>query len=99
VIELNALNEGQCRALALADNRIAMNSSWEEEMLRAEIAALDFAGEPVSGLEFADTEFAAPGAQIAADAIESVEGDTEAKLGDGLKYSIVMRCKCEKASR
>jgi DNA modification methylase len=40
VIELSGLNEAQCRALAIADNQLALTAVWDEELLRAELAAL-----------------------------------------------------------
>ena len=41
VIELNGLSEAQCRALAIADNQLAIiGAGWDEEMLRIELAAL-----------------------------------------------------------
>jgi ParB-like chromosome segregation protein Spo0J len=40
-IELSGLTEAQCRALAIADNQLAITGSgWDEEMLRVELAAL-----------------------------------------------------------
>ena len=40
VIENGGLNESQCRALAIADNQLALNAGWDEDLLRAELAAL-----------------------------------------------------------
>ena len=40
VILLNHLSEAQRRALVIADNRIADNVGWDDEMLRAELVAL-----------------------------------------------------------
>jgi ParB-like chromosome segregation protein Spo0J len=40
VIVLNHLSEAQRRALVIADNRLALNAGWDEEMLRIELAAL-----------------------------------------------------------
>src|SRR6476660_2294199 len=41
VIELSGLREVQCRALAIADNQLAITGAgWDEEMLRIELAAL-----------------------------------------------------------
>lgn len=40
VIVLDHLSEAQRRALVLADNQIAENAGWDEELLRAELAAL-----------------------------------------------------------
>ena len=34
------LTETQRRALAIADNQLALNAGWNEELLRAELAAL-----------------------------------------------------------
>src|ERR1039458_3755582 len=40
VIVLEHLSEAQRRALVIADNRLAMNAGWDEEMLALELAAL-----------------------------------------------------------
>src|ERR1035438_6671681 len=40
VIVLDHLTPAQRRALVLADNRLAMNAGWDEEMLRVELASL-----------------------------------------------------------
>ncbi len=40
VIVLDHLTETQRRALVLADNRLAMNAGWDEDMLRVELASL-----------------------------------------------------------
>ncbi|MCC6860073.1 MAG: site-specific DNA-methyltransferase [Bryobacterales bacterium] len=40
VIVLDHLGEAQRRALVIADNRLAQNAGWDEEMLRVELEAL-----------------------------------------------------------
>ena len=40
VIILDHLNETQRRALVLADNKLALNAGWDEEMLRVELETL-----------------------------------------------------------
>lgn len=40
VIVLDHLTEAQRRALVIADNRIAENAGWDDELLRSELAAL-----------------------------------------------------------
>src|ERR1035438_1535244 len=40
VIVLDHLSETQRRALVIADNRLAMNAGWDEEMLRVELESL-----------------------------------------------------------
>src|ERR1035438_2674334 len=41
VVVLEHLSETQRKALAIADNRLALNAGWDEEMLRRELAALE----------------------------------------------------------
>jgi hypothetical protein len=59
VIELRGLTEVQCRALGLADNRIGLNSSWDEELLAKSIEELIAAGEPTGDLGFGRDELTA----------------------------------------
>src|ERR1700688_3471969 len=40
VIVLDHLTEAQKRAYIIADNQLALNAGWDEETLRAELAAL-----------------------------------------------------------
>jgi len=40
IIMLGHLSESQRRALVIADNRLALNAGWDEEMLRVELDAL-----------------------------------------------------------
>lgn len=40
VIVLDHLSEAQRRALVIADNRLAENAGWDQDLLRAELAAL-----------------------------------------------------------
>ena len=40
VIVLAHLNEAQRRALVIADNQLALNAGWDEELLRVELAML-----------------------------------------------------------
>jgi ParB-like chromosome segregation protein Spo0J len=44
VVILAHLNENQKRAFMLADNRLALNAGWDEQMLRLELEALAQAG-------------------------------------------------------
>ena len=56
VIVLDHLTESQRRALVLADNRLALNAGWDEEMLRVEMAALDEGGFNLELVGFTDEE-------------------------------------------
>jgi DNA modification methylase len=58
-IELTGLSETQCRALAIADNQLAITGAgWDEEMLRIELAALQDDGFDVNLVGFEDEELA-----------------------------------------
>jgi DNA modification methylase len=58
VIVLAHLNEAQRRALVIADNQLAMNAGWDEESLRAELAALQQEDFDVNLIGFDDVELA-----------------------------------------
>lgn len=58
VIELAHLSEAQKRAYVIADNKLALNAGWDDEMLRIEISELTDAGFDVSLLGFSDEELA-----------------------------------------
>jgi ParB family chromosome partitioning protein len=52
VIQLGYLTETEARALRIADNSIALNSSWNQEMLRLELTELKLADFPLELLGF-----------------------------------------------
>src|ERR1017187_5310116 len=58
VIVLGHLSETQRRALAIADNRLALNAGWDEEMLQLELTALREENFDVDLLGFDDEELA-----------------------------------------
>lgn len=86
VIVATGWSEDQCRAYTLADNRISLNSEWDDEMLGAELAELRDAGADLGLLGFGDKElvsfFADP---------NGGDADASPQLA-GLAYSIVIRC-------
>jgi DNA modification methylase len=73
VIVLDHLSESQRRALVIADNRLAQNAGWDEEMLRVELEALRADEFNLDLLGFADDEIEA----LLADPDESIAGNTE----------------------
>jgi DNA modification methylase len=58
VIVLDHLTETQRRALVLADNRLALNAGWDEEMLRVELEAIREDDFDLSVIGFTDDELA-----------------------------------------
>ena len=55
-IELSGLTEEQKRAYILADNRLALDAGWDEEMLKLEFAELEKEGFELSKTGFSDEE-------------------------------------------
>jgi ParB-like chromosome segregation protein Spo0J len=94
-IELSDLSDAQAQALGLADNRIALNSSWDDEILRSVLEGLGAAGEEIAGLGFDDNEL---GTAIEAATKRNDDADTSPQL-EGLSYSIVIRCMGENNQR
>ena len=57
VIEVTHLSESDQRAYAIADNKIALNAEWDEELLKVELEALKDDGVDLASLGFSDEEF------------------------------------------
>jgi DNA modification methylase len=66
VIVLKHLSAVQRRALAIADNQLALNAGWDEEMLREQLAALQAENFNLDLLGFDDQELARQLAEQAA---------------------------------
>src|SRR2546428_5838873 len=58
VIVLDHLTEAQKRAYIIADNQLALNAGWDEELLRVELAALQQENFDVSLIGFEDQQLA-----------------------------------------
>src|ERR1700676_4583210 len=58
VIVLDHLSETQKRAYIIADNQLALNAGWDEELLRIELAAVQEDDFNVSLIGFEDEELA-----------------------------------------
>jgi DNA modification methylase len=69
-ITLAGLTEAQRKAYIIADNRLALNAGWDDEMLRLEIADLREADFDLDLLGFDDEE-------LAALEVEEVHGETD----------------------
>ena len=72
-IRLGYLTETQKKAYVIADNKLALNSGWDDELLALEIADLKDEDFDISLLGFSDDELANLADQIA----EEVEGLTD----------------------
>src|SRR5271167_1502474 len=58
VIVLDHLSEAQKRAYIIADNQLALNAGWDEELLRVELAALQAEDFNLDIIGFEDDELA-----------------------------------------
>lgn len=58
VIILSGLTEAQRRALVIADNQLALNAGWSDELLHAELAALQGEDFDLNVIGFDDVELA-----------------------------------------
>ena len=72
-IRLSHLTESQKRAYVIADNKLALNAGWDDELLALEIKDLQDLDFDVSLLGFSDDEIS----KIFNDAMEEKEGLTE----------------------
>ena len=73
VVVLDHLTPTQRRALVIADNRIAENAGWDEELLRLELAELQDEGFDLDLLGFDDAALA----DLLADEETTTEGNTD----------------------
>ncbi len=77
VITLDHLSEAQRRALVIADNKIAENAGWDEELLRVELAALQEMEFDIDLVGFSDEELNDLLGDLEAKALGEVEGEDE----------------------
>lgn len=86
-IELAYLTEAQKRAYVIADNKLALNAGWDDDMLRAELDALRLSDFDLGLLGFGADEVAALFADGVEndrdpDAVPALGDEAVSKLGD-----------------
>lgn len=86
-IELGHLNEHQKRAYIIADNKLALNAGWDNEVLALEISDLKDAGYDLELTGFSDEELAAMNPEVVdgltdEDEVPEVPDEPKTKLGD-----------------
>ncbi len=85
VIVLDHLSETKRRALVLADNRLALNAGWDEEMLRVELESIRDDGFDLEVLGFTDDEIE----DLLREPEQVVEGNTDEDTAPELPESAV----------
>ena len=87
-IVLEGLTEAQRRAYVIADNKLALNAGWDDDLLRAELVGLQDDGFNLALLGFSDDELLQlmpeefPPGETDEDDVPPVPADPTAKIGD-----------------
>jgi len=85
VIVLGHLSETQRRALVIADNQLALNAGWDEDMLRTELQALEKDGLDLDLVGFSDEELS----ELLVDPDEVVSGNTDEDAAPELQEAVI----------
>ena len=85
VIVLGHLSETQRRALVIADNQLALNSGWDEDLLRLELRALEAEDFNLDLVGFSDEELS----ELLRDPEEVVPGRTDEDAAPELQETAV----------
>tara|TARA_Y100000287_G_scaffold80401_1_gene63606 strand:+ start:217 stop:810 length:594 start_codon:yes stop_codon:yes gene_type:complete len=86
-ITLGHLTAEQRRAYVIADNQLALNSTWDDDVLQAELQALGEAGFDLTLLGWGD-DLPTFGEDIDLSALDDMEDDPTAELADGVMKAI-----------
>ena len=86
-ITLSHLTEEQRRAYVIADNQLALNSGWDDDLLQAELKALGEAGFDLTLLGWGEN-LPTFGEDIDLSALDDFDDDPIAELADGVMKAI-----------
>lgn len=86
-VDLSHLPPGDRSAYRLADNRIALDAGWDNELLRLEMADLQSMGVDISLTGFANVEIGT--------ILGAAQPSSRRLANTGLQYQIVIECKDE----
>jgi len=86
-IALGHLTADQRRAYVIADNQLALNSTWDDDALQAELEALGEVGYDLTLLGWGD-DLPTFGEDIDLSALDDMEDDPTTELADGVMKAI-----------
>jgi ParB-like chromosome segregation protein Spo0J len=91
-IRLSHLTETQRRAYIIADNKLALNAGWDEELLALEMADLQSLGVNAESLGFSDLEIddMLNSEEIIEEAEKQVENEQSLQVEPGMEYLIIL---------
>ncbi len=90
-IRLSYMTPAQKRAYVIADNKIALNSGWDEELLKVELATLRDEDFSLGVTGFSGEELAA--LLTAAEDLENIDSDGDEAKGASVEYLAVGKFK------
>ena len=93
-IKLGRLTKAQRRAYVIADNQIALNSGWDDDLLQSELNELANAGFDLSVLGWGDN-LPTFGETVVLSALDDFDEDQTADLADGVKKAIQIEFRSE----
>ncbi len=93
VIRLSHLTEDQRRAYVIADNQLALNSGWDDDLLQKELAALGDNGFDLTVLGWGD-ELPTFGDEVDLSALDDLD-DPTGELLDGVMKAIQIEFRVE----
>jgi ParB-like chromosome segregation protein Spo0J len=93
VIRLSHLTEDQKRAYVIADNQLALNSGWDDDLLQKELAALGDNGFDLTVLGWGD-ELPTFGDEVDLSALDDLD-DPTGELLDGVMKAIQIEFRVE----
>lgn len=79
-IELKGLSEAQKRAYVIADNKLALNAGWDEELLKAELEALQWQGYDLELTGFSEDELKTMGLSDEIDEYRAIDKSKEDEI-------------------
>lgn len=87
VIKLSHLTEDQKRAYVIADNQLALNSGWDDDLLQAELQALGDVGFDLTVLGWGE-DLPTFGEEVDLSALEDMEGEDLSEYAAGVRKAI-----------
>lgn len=82
-------SDAKKRAYMLADNKLALNAGWDEQLLSVELGDLQSIGVDLESLGFGEKELKD---LLSPSAPDDDVGDGDSKLGDSFNYMVIIEC-------
>lgn len=96
IVAPRSWTDAECRAYAIADNQLGLNSTWDDTLLSLELKELSTLKVEASDLGFNEKDLIELGNQFKSEG--GTELDTSPQLGD-LVYQVIVSCRGEEDQR